>query len=62
MPRSESTSAVTVQNEIGTDQDGRMPQRMWASEFVRTFVNRIKIEGPSIQLPLPIDSAVMKAS
>jgi DNA-binding transcriptional LysR family regulator len=32
------------------------------SEFVRTFVKRIEIERPSIQLPLPIDSAVMKAS
>jgi DNA-binding transcriptional LysR family regulator len=31
------------------------------SEFVRTFVKRIEIEKPSIQLPLPIDSTVMKA-
>jgi DNA-binding transcriptional LysR family regulator len=32
------------------------------SEFARTFVKRIEIERPSIQLPLPTDSAVMKAS
>ncbi|HEY6447235.1 MAG TPA: glycoside hydrolase family 30 protein [Acidobacteriaceae bacterium] len=30
--------AVTVQNEVDTDQDGRMPQAMWGQEYEINFV------------------------
>ena len=30
--------AVTVQNEVDTDQDGRMPQALWGQEYEMDFV------------------------
>jgi glucosylceramidase len=30
--------AVTVQNEVDTDQDGRMPQALWGQEYEMNFV------------------------
>ena len=30
--------AVTVQNEVDTDQDGRMPQALWGQEYEMEFV------------------------
>jgi glucosylceramidase len=31
-------NAVTVQNEVDTDQDGRMPQALWGQEYEEGFV------------------------
>lgn len=31
-------NAVTVQNEVDTDQDGRMPQALWGQEYEMDFV------------------------
>lgn len=39
--------AVTVQNEIDTDQDGRMPQCMWGQEYEIKFVKEFL--GPAFQ-------------
>ncbi len=40
-------SAVTVQNEVDTDQDGRMPQALWGEEYEEEF---IKLHlGPALQ-------------
>jgi glucosylceramidase len=39
--------AVTVQNEIDTDQDGRMPQCMWGQEYEIQFVKEFL--GPALQ-------------
>lgn len=39
--------AVTVQNEIDTDQDGRMPQCMWGQEYEIKFVREFL--GPAFQ-------------
>jgi glucosylceramidase len=39
--------AVTVQNEVDTDQDGRMPQALWGQEYEIEFVT--KHLGPALQ-------------
>jgi glucosylceramidase len=39
--------AVTVQNEIDTDQDGRMPQCMWGQEYEIKFVKNYL--GPAFE-------------
>jgi glucosylceramidase len=39
--------AVTVQNEIDTDQDGRMPQCLWGQEYEIKFVKEFL--GPAFQ-------------
>lgn len=39
--------AITVQNEIDTDQDGRMPQCMWGQEYEIKFVKEFL--GPAFQ-------------
>jgi glucosylceramidase len=39
--------AVTVQNEVDTDQDGRMPQALWGQEYEADFV-KLHL-GPALQ-------------
>jgi glucosylceramidase len=39
--------AVTIQNEIDTDQDGRMPQCMWGQEYEIKFVREFL--GPALE-------------
>ena len=39
--------AVTVQNEVDTDQDGRMPQALWGQEYEMEFVKSYL--GPALQ-------------
>jgi glucosylceramidase len=39
--------AVTIQNEIDTDQDGRMPQCMWGQEYEIKFVKEFL--GPALE-------------
>jgi glucosylceramidase len=39
--------AVTVQNEVDTDQDGRMPQALWGQEYEMDFVKQHL--GPAMQ-------------
>ncbi|HEX4036517.1 MAG TPA: glycoside hydrolase family 30 beta sandwich domain-containing protein [Acidobacteriaceae bacterium] len=39
--------AVTVQNEVDTDQDGRMPQALWGQEYEIDFVKQYL--GPAFQ-------------
>ncbi len=39
--------AVTVQNEVDTDQDGRMPQALWGQEYEMNFVKGYL--GPALQ-------------
>jgi glucosylceramidase len=39
--------AITVQNEVDTDQDGRMPQALWGQEFEVDFV-KLHL-GPAFQ-------------
>jgi len=39
--------AVTVQNEVDTDQDGRMPQALWGQEYEMDFVKGHL--GPAMQ-------------
>lgn len=39
--------AVTVQNEVDTDQDGRMPQALWGQEYEMEFVKDHL--GPALQ-------------
>ncbi|HLH33359.1 MAG TPA: glycoside hydrolase family 30 beta sandwich domain-containing protein [Alloacidobacterium sp.] len=39
--------AVTVQNEVDTDQDGRMPQALWGQEYEIDFVKSYL--GPALQ-------------
>ena len=39
--------AVTVQNEVDTDQDGRMPQALWGQEYEIDFVKEHL--GPALQ-------------
>jgi glucosylceramidase len=39
--------AVTVQNEVDTDQDGRMPQALWGQEYEMDFVKGHL--GPALQ-------------
>jgi glucosylceramidase len=39
--------AVTVQNEVDTDQDGRMPQALWGQEYEIDFVKGYL--GPALQ-------------
>ncbi|HVW78696.1 MAG TPA: glycoside hydrolase family 30 beta sandwich domain-containing protein [Alloacidobacterium sp.] len=39
--------AVTVQNEVDTDQDGRMPQALWGQEYEMAFVKEHL--GPALQ-------------
>lgn len=39
--------AVTVQNEVDTDQDGRMPAALWGQEYEIEFVKRHL--GPALQ-------------
>ncbi|QNI30927.1 glycosyl hydrolase [Alloacidobacterium dinghuense] len=40
-------NAVTVQNEVDTDQDGRMPQALWGQEYEMDFVKSYL--GPALQ-------------
>jgi glucosylceramidase len=40
-------NAVTVQNEVDTDQDGRMPQALWGQEYEADFV-KLHL-GPAFQ-------------
>jgi glucosylceramidase len=40
-------NAVTVQNEVDTDQDGRMPAALWGQEYEIEFVK--KYLGPAFQ-------------
>jgi glucosylceramidase len=40
-------SAVTIQNEVDTDQDGRMPQALWGQEYEMDFVKSYL--GPALQ-------------
>jgi glucosylceramidase len=39
--------AITVQNEVDTDQDGRMPQALWGQEYEMDFVKEHL--GPALQ-------------
>jgi glucosylceramidase len=39
--------AVTIQNEVDTDQDGRMPAALWGQEYEAEFVKRYL--GPALQ-------------
>lgn len=39
--------AITVQNEVDTDQDGRMPAALWGQEYEIEFVK--KYLGPALQ-------------
>jgi glucosylceramidase len=43
--------AVTVQNEVDTDQDGRMPQALWGQEYEIDFVKQHL--GPALQQASP---------
>lgn len=43
--------AVTVQNEVDTDQDGRMPQALWGQEYEMDFVKGHL--GPALQQASP---------
>jgi glucosylceramidase len=40
-------NAVTVQNEVDTDQDGRMPAALWGQEYEAEFVKRHL--GPALE-------------
>ena len=40
-------NAVTVQNEVDTDQDGRMPQALWGQEYEMDFVKSFL--GPALE-------------
>jgi len=40
-------NAVTIQNEVDTDQDGRMPAALWGQEYEMEFVKRYL--APAIQ-------------
>jgi glucosylceramidase len=40
-------NAITVQNEVDTDQDGRMPAALWGQEYEMEFVKRHL--GPALQ-------------
>src|ERR1043165_4656632 len=40
-------NAITVQNEVDTDQDGRMPQCTWPQEYEADFVRQYL--GPLFQ-------------
>lgn len=40
-------NAITVQNEVDTDQDGRMPQAIWGQEYEMDFVKEHL--GPALQ-------------
>lgn len=40
-------NAVTVQNEVDTDQDGRMPAALWGQEYEEEFVRRYL--GPALE-------------
>lgn len=40
-------NAVTVQNEVDTDQDGRMPQALWGQEYEIDFVKQFL--GPAFK-------------
>ncbi len=42
-----TVSAVTVQNEVDTDQDGRMPAALWGQEYETAFVGQFL--GPAIR-------------
>jgi glucosylceramidase len=39
--------AVTIQNEVDTDQDGRMPQALWGQEYEAAFVKEHL--GPALE-------------
>jgi glucosylceramidase len=39
--------AVTIQNEVDTDQDGRMPAALWGQEYEAEFVKRYL--GPALE-------------
>jgi glucosylceramidase len=43
--------AVTVQNEVDTDQDGRMPQALWGQEYEMNFVKDHL--GPALEKAFP---------
>ena len=40
-------NAITVQNEVDTDQDGRMPAALWGQEYETEFVKRYL--GPALR-------------
>ncbi len=40
-------NAVTVQNEVDTDQDGKMPAALWGQEYEEEFVRRYL--GPALE-------------
>lgn len=44
-------NAVTVQNEVDTDQDGRMPQALWGQEYEMNFVKGYL--GPALEKASP---------
>lgn len=44
-------NAVTVQNEVDTDQDGRMPQALWGQEYEMNFVKGYL--GPALEKSAP---------
>ncbi|HYK36760.1 glycoside hydrolase family 30 protein [Alloacidobacterium sp.] len=44
-------NAVTVQNEVDTDQDGRMPQALWGQEYEMNFVKGYL--GPALEKSVP---------
>lgn len=43
--------AVTIQNEVDTDQDGRMPQALWGQEYEAAFVKEHL--GPALEQASP---------
>src|SRR5260221_469370 len=43
----EKIRAVTVQNEVDTDQDGRMPAALWRQEYEIEFIKRYL--GPALE-------------
>ncbi|MBV8672336.1 MAG: hypothetical protein JOZ33_02790 [Acidobacteriaceae bacterium] len=47
--------AVTVQNEVDTDQDGRMPQALWGQEYEMEFIKDHL--GPALQ-KAPLDTKI----
>ena len=47
--------AVTTQNEIDTDQDGRMPAALWGQEYEIEFIkNHLQPGGPGASLDTKI--------
>jgi glucosylceramidase len=44
-------NAVTIQNEVDTDQNGRMPAALWGQEYEIEFVK--KYLGPALERTVP---------